>query len=373
MNDDRPIQDRAAFDRIRYANVWEDADVLAEALAPALHGRILSIASGGDNAFALLAAGGEGVAADISMAQLACVELKRAAIARLDEEELLSFLGLSPSTRRLFLYRSLRRHLGESSRTFWDENRTLVEKGIVHAGKFENFFRIFRDWVVPLIHGERSVNELFLERDPEALAQFYERTWNNRRWRLMFHVFFSRWVVGRLGRDPEFFRYVEGSVARHILERTRHGLSEVAVHDNPYLHYIFRGTFLPARPAYLRSENLEPLRRNLHRLTLHHGPIQEAACRWEGPGFDGFNLSDIFEYLDPSSCEEVYGALLERARPAARFAYWNMMVPRRCPETLSHRVRSLDSLAKSLHERDRAFFYRAFIIEELRSDPGKVA
>ncbi len=40
---------------IRYGSVWEDADVLCEALAPvAPGGRLLSIASAGDNVLALL-------------------------------------------------------------------------------------------------------------------------------------------------------------------------------------------------------------------------------------------------------------------------------------------------------------------------------
>jgi len=78
-----PIQDRARFDLVRYANVWEDAWILREALRPAPGRRMLSIASAGDNAFALLAAGAEVVAADLSPAQIALVDLKRAAIRRL--------------------------------------------------------------------------------------------------------------------------------------------------------------------------------------------------------------------------------------------------------------------------------------------------
>src|SRR4029079_3337101 len=66
----RSIADRAAFDLIRYASVWEDADVLCEALAPvARGGRLLSIASAGDNALALLTLDpAEVVAVDLSAA-----------------------------------------------------------------------------------------------------------------------------------------------------------------------------------------------------------------------------------------------------------------------------------------------------------------
>ena len=88
------IAGRAAFDFVRYASVWEDADVLCEALAPvAPGGRLLSIASAGDNALALLTLDPQEVlAVDLSPAQLACVALRVAAFETLDHDELLAFL-----------------------------------------------------------------------------------------------------------------------------------------------------------------------------------------------------------------------------------------------------------------------------------------
>src|SRR5262245_44446652 len=60
------IEARARFDYVRYANCWEDADVLAAALEPGPAKRILSIASGGDNSFALAADGATVVSVDLS-------------------------------------------------------------------------------------------------------------------------------------------------------------------------------------------------------------------------------------------------------------------------------------------------------------------
>ena len=42
------IEQRARFDLIRYANCWEDADILCAALNPGPGKTIVSIASGGD-------------------------------------------------------------------------------------------------------------------------------------------------------------------------------------------------------------------------------------------------------------------------------------------------------------------------------------
>ena len=49
MTHNQAIQNRAAFDLVRYANCWEDADILLEALAVKQGDRCLSIASAGDN------------------------------------------------------------------------------------------------------------------------------------------------------------------------------------------------------------------------------------------------------------------------------------------------------------------------------------
>ena len=92
--------------------------------------------------------------------------------------------------------------------------------------------------------------------------------------------------------------------------------------------------------------------------------VEEAARVHRGEGFDGFNLSDIFEYLDSGASAAIYDRLLDAARPGARFAYWNMLVPRRLGRTYPHRVRALDEEAKALFARDLAFFYSAFVLEE---------
>ena len=362
----RELTQRVRFDLIRYANCWEDASILSEALEPAGK-RILSIASGGDNCFALLAAGADVVAADLSAAQLACVALKREAIRVLDREPLLGFLGIGPAGDRREVYaRQLRGRLPPEAQAFWDAHPEAIARGIVHAGKFEAYFQCFRRRVLPFVHRRATVAALLQPRDGAGRRRFYEREWNTWRWRLLFRLFFSRFVMGRLGRDPEFFRFVEGSVAARILARTEHALTALSTHDNPYLSYILAGNFGPALPPYLEPAAHAALRVRLDRLTLHHGGIEDAAQAHAGPGFDGFNLSDIFEYLPPEVCESLYAALLAVARPGARFAYWNMLVPRTCPASLAGRVRPLEELAARLFERDRAFFYRRFIVEEVR-------
>ena len=52
-------------------------------------------------------------------------------------------------------------------------------------------------------------------------------------------------------------------------------------------------------------------------------------------------------------------------RAGARIAYWKMLAPRRRPDAFADRVRERAAEAEALHARDRAWFYRAFRLEEV--------
>ncbi|HEV2147354.1 MAG TPA: DUF3419 family protein [Longimicrobiaceae bacterium] len=364
MAAERSGRDRAAWDFIRYASVWEDADLLCAALAPtAAGGRLLSVASAGDNALALLTMDpAEVVAVDLNPAQLAAAELRIAAFRHLYHPDLLGFLGVAEAPRRLDTYRRLRDELTPGARGFWDAHPDTVAGGIVHAGKFERYLRTFRRFVLPLVHSGRTIEAL---REPRSVAEqreFYAREWDTWRWRAMFRLFFSRAVMGRLGRDPALFDHVGGvSTGDRILARTRYALTELPVRPNPYCAYIMTGTYPPeALPRYLRPEHFEAIRARLDRVRLVHGGVESV----DGP-FDGFNLSDVFEYMGPAEHARVYGALVDRANPGARLAYWNMMARRARPEAEAGRVRRLEAEARELHARDNAWFYSAFHLDEV--------
>src|SRR3954453_624040 len=84
----------ADFSEIRYAQCWEDADVLLEGLDVRPGDVCLSIAWAGDNSLALLTRNpGRVIALDLSRAQLACLALRVAAYHELTHPELLELIG----------------------------------------------------------------------------------------------------------------------------------------------------------------------------------------------------------------------------------------------------------------------------------------
>ncbi|MEO1450921.1 MAG: DUF3419 family protein, partial [Bacteroidota bacterium] len=324
------LKESVNFDLIRYANCWEDAEVLLEALDIQPNSRVLSIASAGDNSFSLLGEGADLVCAvDLSLPQLYLTELKRAAFGELTYSDLLTFLGFlggEQLPKRWNLYQAIRPKLQPSTRTYWDAYRKQIEAGVISQGKFEKYFGFFSRKIMPLIHSKRTIGKLLQPKSSTEQISFYHRNWNTWRWRLFFRVFFGRTIMGRFGRDPEFLRQVEVPVHAFIFQQAENHLRRVAATQNPMLERILTGSYGDKLPHYVRPRTHAEIVRNLDALEIREGYANEIA-QAEG-GFDRFNLSNIFEYMAPDDFATVSHAFLTSAEAGARFAYWNLMAPR---------------------------------------------
>ncbi len=360
------IATRTDFSEIRYAQCWEDADILLEGLAVQPGDTCLSIASAGDNTLALLSKRpARVIALDLSAAQLACLELRVASYRELAHRELLELMGSTPSNRREELYRRCRSQLTPEVRRFWDAHTADIAAGIGGAGKFERYFSLFRRRVLPLVHSHTRIEQLLRGGTLEERQAFYQQQWDTWRWRAMFRLFFSRTVLGRSGRDPRFFQYVKGSVADRLLERVRLGLTDVSPAENPYVQWILTGQHTTALPYALRAEHFDAIRENLDKLEWHRASVEDFLDGVGSGIIDRFNLSDVFEYMSKENYVGVLEQLVRAGRPGGRLAYWNMLVPRTRPDALASRLHPLTELARQLHRRDRACFYSAFIVEEI--------
>jgi S-adenosylmethionine-diacylglycerol 3-amino-3-carboxypropyl transferase len=363
------ILQRADFSEIRYAQCWEDADVLLDALDLKTNHVCLSIASAGDNTMALLSRAPEQmIALDLSFAQLACLHLRVAAYQELEHHEMLEFIGSRESRRRPELYRRCRKLLSPATRIFWDSHSDEITQGFGGAGKFERYLAIFRNYVLPLIHSQPSVEELLRDKTEPEREEFYETIWNTRRWRAFFKVFFSRLVMGRLGRDPQFFKYVEGSVAERILARTEVAATQLNPAENPYLQWILTGHHTIALPYALRFENFDAIRANLDRLEIRQQSLEEFLAESQSYVVDRFNLSNIFEYVSLTSYHQLLGELVRVSRHNARMMYWNLFAERRRPPSMAGEIKPLANLSTKLFKQDKAFFYQSIVIEEVVHD-----
>ncbi|MBC8047139.1 MAG: DUF3419 family protein [Fimbriimonadaceae bacterium] len=354
---------KAELDIIRYANCWEDADNLLEGLQCQAGNKIVSIASAGDNCFALLITNPELlVAVDVSAEQLYLTELKKTAIQYLEYEDFLKFIGVMPDKERIKIFHGIKHALSKDAQQFWETRMELIESGIIFQGKFEKYFLKFRKYILPFIHTQKRVEKLLSEKTREAQIQFYNTRWNTTRWRFLFKIFFSRYVMGKFGRDPEFLKQVDISVGDFIFSKAEQHLKDEDCQKNYFLRKIFMGNFGKELPVYLRKENYPLIKHNIHRMKLHKGYLQDVFSAFGK--FHHINASNIFEYMPQHVFEEVGNSLYSGCEKDGTIAYWNLMVARKLSNTFPKKF-CYDQISRKLYERDYGFFYRDFICEEI--------
>jgi S-adenosylmethionine:diacylglycerol 3-amino-3-carboxypropyl transferase len=362
---------RAVRGEIVYSQCWEDPRTASRALRLRPEDDLLVITSAGCNAIALALAGPRSVTAvDFNPAQSHLLELKIAAIGALDHPSLLSFLGVHPSRERLGVYReAIAPELSHAARRYWDARPSTLARGVLHAGRFERYLALFRSSVLRVMERRADIDRLLALDSLEKQRRFYEDTWNNWRWRSLFVLFFGRLVQARIGRHPEFFRYVDlPNVGEHYRECARHALVDLPLEDNYFVEYILTGGYRSeARmPSYLSKSAHASVREAVTRIRVVTADVASFLTATSRGTYSAFSFSDIFEWMAPTEHEAVLRAAIRAARPGARLCYYNNLVLRRCPASLVQAFETDETFGALLHREDRSFLYRRFAIERVR-------
>jgi S-adenosylmethionine-diacylglycerol 3-amino-3-carboxypropyl transferase len=352
---------------IQYANCWEDADILLKAFNTNRGKSFCSIASAGDNTLSLLTQNPSMVVAvDMNKAQLACLELRRAAFTRLSYEEILQFLGIKKTPSRLKIFSGLYDLLSRQARSFWNSNLNAIKKGIIHAGKTEHYFNRFRKWIMPVLLNKKTVADIFIRKNEQVRISFFEENFNSKRWGIFYRLlakpyFLSKYITARQRAKTHTCGDKHSNI---VFMRVKRALTSLPSYDNPYLEYIITGNFTKNLPHYLRPENFKQIKKNLDKLDIHGGDlfsILRAHPAWK---FDAINLSDIFDRMNGQQYCAAIRQLALHAKPRARLVYWNNLYAhdedRRSYEPFS----ILDDLSQELFMQDRGFFYNNLIILE---------
>ena len=359
----------AKFDFIRYANCWEDPENLLRAL-DIKDRRGASVLSAGDNVFALLTADPAHITAfDVNPTQIHLFHLKKAGIKALSYEDLLRLLGVVKSRRAYALFLSLENIMDKAAFDYFLQHKEFFEKGIIHIGKFEHYFQIFRSRIIPLFSTKKRFARLASFRDVGEQAKYYTEVIDNRRMKAVCNAFFGFRAMGRLGRDKHFYDYVDDreDSGKNIKAIADYGLTHVPSYDNPFISYICLNSYpAHALPFYLRRENVELIKSRLDRIEVRHCDL----LGLEGK-FDFFNLSDIFEYMSGDAFLQNTAKLCELSNPGARALYYNMQNKRYFADS---RLTLQKELSETLTNNNRAFFYRDCLVyvfgeQDEQSDP----
>jgi S-adenosylmethionine-diacylglycerol 3-amino-3-carboxypropyl transferase len=356
---------------ILYSQCWEDPGIARIALRVPRGGRVLTIGAAGDNALALLLdEPSQVIAIDVNPAQTALIELKRAALQHLSAPEVGPFLGNGEHPDRTGLFDRIRPNLSAGAAQWWDVHPEAIRRGAIHAGRFERYLTWFRRWVLPFVPGRSAVNAMLSARDLPQQRNVYHHAWDSLLWRRLIRTFFGQRLLSTRARHPAMFAQCQiEDVGGHYLDRARHALTEVSIKTNPYLTYMLRGRFDHdgCTPQYLQQDALPRLSGLADRLNIQVASLWDTLQDLPDRSIDAFYLSDVFELFETSDYEQTLAELARVGRPGARICYWNNLVDRQRPASLSGLLTSHADEAGALHRQDRAFLYSRFVVESVRA------
>lgn len=332
---------------IRYSNVYEEINSLLSVASGDVY---LSVVSGFDNTLALLKNNPKKIVSfDYNIAQINLAKLKMTSFKYLTYSELLLFLGInSKKKERLALYNKLSTHLDNEVKQYFDTNLEIIKIGIVNCGRFEYYLSKFKKYILPYTHNKKIIKSFMNATTIEEQRVIYQK-FNNKRFQRLFKFFFSEKTMSRLGREKDYFKYLEKDLATVLKERVDLGFNNVLNLTNPYMEYVILGHFRTL-PEYLKEENYELIRNNLDKIELIYGEFNEVIKKYQ---YDFLNLSDIFEYMSLEETHECEKLILENTNQNAKVVFWNMMVPRKFTSEMFKEINSDEDFLK-----ERPFFYQ---------------
>lgn len=357
------------FDSLRYSTVWEDISLLSRGLRIRPEDDVLSITSAGDNVLGLLLDEPRSITAvDLNPCQTAVLNLKLAALQRLDYEGFVCLLGMRPHPDRWGLYASCREHLSQSERTFWDEQRAAIAAGIAKLGRLDRYLAAWHDTVLHKHMRAVEVAAAFEIDDLDEQRRIYSDHFDNSSFEEGFTWYFGEEMMGLNGRDPAQFAHVEVDAGAHFLRRFRFAFTSLPLKGNFYLERFMTGGEGPLERAhpYLRPANYERLRTLSDRVRTVTDELETFVAQCEPGTFSKANLSDMFEYASPRHTEHLFEALHRVIRPGGRLAYWSLLTDRSRSPHLDKQFVSHPDEAYRLWLEDRSWFYRSFHLEDTR-------
>lgn len=350
---------------IAYSQCWEDASIVIKALKVGEGDIVMSVTSGGCNTLAIEQAKPTLIySIDSNNAQNHLLELKMAAIRKLNQEDLLAFLGYRKCSQRFAIFQSLIPFLSNDGLRFWQMNVESIKKGIVHCGKFEQYLSVFRKYVLALIHTEQTKRALVQGKSKEEKELFYKEKWNTIGWKCLFKVFFSKAVMSGRGRTKQMFTHEQSkSIATIYYNRVKKAFSDGIVNSNFYLNYILFES-QEELPLYLENQNALKAS-NLDRIKISAKDAFSFLKTMPNNSISKFNLSDIFEPITQSEMNLIVEEILRVAKPEARLIFWNNLVVRDIDKNKFGNFSRDIELEKKLSQQDKVFFYERFYIYKI--------
>ena len=374
-----------------YNTCWEDPSVDRRALNLDADDRVLVITSAGCNALDYALAGPARVhAVDANPRQSALLELKLAAIKRLEFEDFFMIFGDGQHSRFAHIYRELLRdELSPFAQSWWD-GRTHWFCGTAGRDSFYFYglagivargFRAYLDFRPEL---RLAVHSLLESRSLSEQQDIYDRRVHPLMWTRGMNWALSRQLTLSLLGVPhpqrkEVQSQHEDGVSGFIRESIEYVFRNLPVRENYFWTLYLRGHYRPdCCPEYLKPENFSALKGGLAARIEVHTSTVTAFLQQTDERISKFVLLDHMDWMSsyhPEALAEEWQAILDKATGTARVIFRSAHMQPAYIEALrlagGRRLRDVldfrDGLARALQPLDRVHTYAGFHIADVRA------
>jgi S-adenosylmethionine:diacylglycerol 3-amino-3-carboxypropyl transferase len=355
--------------RIYFAQIREDGRLERRVVALRKPSRIVCIGSGGCTALSLLDSGASVVyAVDANPSQCALVELKKTAMARLDRDGFLAFVGEAPSDDRVDFYRDrLRDALPRHAREHWDAHEEDVAFGINRCGATERFYRFVGQNLRNSVCRDDVWRKLLACRTVAEQIALYDEHFATESWKTALRVLLSK--TTHLAFFPPFMfeQATEHDFGTFFATQFELEVRSRPLRDNYFLSQLVFGSYLldepEGMPHYLSEAGYEAARANLDRLVILPMPLEKFLL--ETDGVDAFFLSNVFDWM-PADGRDRLGELVVRAgAKRAAILYRNMLSAHSLGGLFADRFVRHADLSAELADLERSMMYRRITAGEL--------
>lgn len=331
----------AWFNRLVYAQIWEDPVVDLEALQLQPGSNVLTISSGGCNALAYLAAQPAAVhAVDLNAAHIALIELKARAMQHLPSHaEVVAFLGDAARPDNVQRYRRIAPYLSASARAYWEGRG-----GMLMRRRHQIFsHHAYRHGLLGRFIGTGHALTRLLGGDLAAVArartldeqrELFERhvapVFRHRLVRFLAHRPTALYSLGIPPAQYEALRRdamerFNGDVVELLADRMRRLACDYPLGENCFAAQAFARRYDPNRPEqlpmYLQPRHYQTLTQHLDRLHWHHTNLTHFLQGQPAGSFDAYLFLDAQDWMDASQLTELWTEVNRTAKPGARVVF----------------------------------------------------
>lgn len=347
--------------KLLFTQNWEDPELDRRALSIKPGDTVMTITSGGCNTLSFLLQDPKAIySVDINTTQKWQMELKIESIRNLNHSEMLQFLGLLPHDDRLGMYSVLRTGLSEEAQIFWDAKKSILKRGFLTQGRFENFVKLAGRFV-KFAQGSKRLRGLLKDKSLEEQQEYYDNTWNTWQMRFIFSLLFNKRMLASRGLKADYFHFDDGSTsfAQNFYGRLKKALRNIPLKGNYFTSMYLLGKYrkLDEVPDYLLPEHFSVIQSRLDRIHI----ISDDAKKWltsmPESSIDCFALSNICELMSLDDTEKLFREVVRTSKPKGRICFRNLMIPREVPKPLRDQIRKNEHLSNELLDNDRSFVY----------------